>query len=114
MQLSLVFSLATNLRRFDYSAIWFFLPASPKDLWLTNHKTWNFQLIDYLFLPRTASSIKNTAILPSDHDDILCWKLTPNEKYNSKSAYKACLQVLLDTGTPSLAPVCNQVKLILK
>jgi hypothetical protein len=29
-------------------------------------------------------------------------------------AYKACLQVLLDTGMPGPAPVCNQVKLILK
>jgi hypothetical protein len=50
----------------------------------------------------------------SDCPDILCWKLTPNGKYTSKSAYKACLQVLQESGAPSPAPVCNQVKIILK
>jgi hypothetical protein len=53
-------------------------------------------------------------ILPSDHLDILCWKLTPNGKCNAKSAYKACLQELHETGTPPPSPVGNQIKNILK
>jgi hypothetical protein len=92
----------------------FTYPATPKDLWIPNQKVWNNQLIDSLFSPRTATIIKNTAIIQSDQPDILCWQLTPNGKCNSKSAYKACLQVLFDEGMPSPAPVCNQVKIILK
>jgi hypothetical protein len=89
-------------------------PAAPKDLLLPNQKKWNNQLIDSLFLPRTADIIKNTTILQIEQPDILCLKLTPNGKCNSKSAYKICLQVLIDEGMPGPAPVCNQVKTILR
>jgi hypothetical protein len=88
----------------------FTYPATPKDLWISSQKVWN----DTLFLPRTALIIKNTTILPSDCTDTLCWKLTPNGKCNTKSAYKACLQVLHEAGEPAPAPVCNEVKTILK
>jgi hypothetical protein len=69
----------------------FSYPAAPKDLWLLNQKKWNHQLIDSLFLPRTAKIIKNTTILQIDQPNILCWKLTLNGKCNYKSAYTACL-----------------------
>jgi hypothetical protein len=91
----------------------FSYPASPKDLWLPDQKCWNNQLIDFLFLPRTANPIKNTHILQADNPDTLCWKLTPNGKCNSKSVYKACLQVLFEDGMPAPAPVDLQVKRIL-
>jgi hypothetical protein len=58
--------------------------------------------------------IKNVTILQVDNPDTLCWRLTPNGKCNSKSAYKACLQVLFERGMPGPAPVDCQVKRILK
>jgi hypothetical protein len=69
----------------------FSYPATPKDLWLPNQKNWNHQLVDSLFLPRTAEIIKNITISQIDQPDILCWKLNPNGKCNSKSAYKISL-----------------------
>jgi hypothetical protein len=65
-------------------------------------------------MARTANVIKNTIILQVDNPDTLCWRLTPNGKCNSKSAYKACLQVLIEGGMPGPAPVDIQVKQILK
>jgi hypothetical protein len=67
-----------------------------------------------LFMHRTADVIKNTTILQVDNPDTLCWKLTPNGKCNSKSAYKACLQVLIEVGMPGPSPVDAQVKQILR
>jgi hypothetical protein len=78
----------------------FSYPALIKDLWLPNTKNWNTPLIDSLFLQPTASAIKQINIIPTDEDDILCWKLTPNGKCNSKSTYKLCLQALYDAGSP--------------
>jgi hypothetical protein len=92
----------------------FSYPATPKDLWLPSQKCWNNQLIDSLFMARTANVIKNTIILQVDNPDTLCWRLTPNGKCNTKSAYKSCLQVLIEGGMPGPAPVDIQVKQILK
>jgi hypothetical protein len=92
----------------------FSYPAAPKDLWLPNQKCWNSQFIDSLFMPRTTNVIKNTTILQVDNPDTLFWRLTPNGKCNSKSAYKTCLQVLIEGGMPGPAPVDSQVKQILK
>jgi hypothetical protein len=61
-------------------------------------------------MARTANVIKNTIILQVDNPDTLCWKLTPNGKCNSKSAYRACLQELFEGGMPGPAPVDIQVK----
>ena len=72
----------------------FIYPALVKDLWIPNKQAWNDQLIDSLFQQPAAQIIKQTPIIISQDHDILCWKLTPNGKCNSKSAYCVCLQNL--------------------
>jgi hypothetical protein len=78
----------------------FSYPAQVKDLWLPNRQVWNTQLIDTLFQIPMAIAIKNTPIISSQDEDILCWKLTPTGKCNTKSAYRACLKNMQDNGEP--------------
>jgi hypothetical protein len=75
-------------------------PAQVKDLWIPGQQAWNTQLIDQLFQNPLANNIKRTPIICSQENDILCWKLTPSGKCNSKSAYRACLDVLQEQGEP--------------
>jgi hypothetical protein len=82
----------------------FVYPVVVKDLWIPHTKHWNTELIDCLFQPNTANSIKAVKIIPYDDPDILCWKLTPNGKCSTKAAYKTCLQALFDAGTPKPTP----------
>jgi hypothetical protein len=76
-------------------------PAHVKDLWLPNQQDWNVQLIDTIFQEPLATNIKQTPIIHSQEKDILCWKLTPSGKCNTKSAYRACLQRLQELGEPT-------------
>ena len=92
----------------------FVYPMQVKDLWLQNQKKWNTDLIDKIFQEPLASCIKQTTIIDSQDDDILCWKLTQNGKCNSKSAYKACLQKLFDQGEPRPRQVSPQTTQLLK
>lgn len=46
--------------------------AQVKDLWLPDHKAWNNQLIDALFQVPMANIIKQTTIISSQDNDILC------------------------------------------
>ena len=86
--------------------------ALVKDLWLPNQHAWNERLIDMLFQQPMAQDIKQTRIITSEVQDILCWKLTPNGKCNSKSAYLTCLQRLQELGEPmprQVAPATIQL-----
>jgi hypothetical protein len=69
----------------------FTYPATVKDLWIPHKNQWNVGLISNLFQRNTAEAIKAINIIPNDELDILCWKLTPNGKCNTKSAYKTCM-----------------------
>jgi hypothetical protein len=89
-------------------------PALVKDLWIQGSKDWNVSLIDTLFQQPTANLIKSTIIIPSDEEDFICWKMTPNGKCNSKSAYKTCLQALQNAGLPAPAPVDDTTKKMLQ
>jgi hypothetical protein len=95
----------------------FVYPTLVKDLWLTDQRIWNEDLIDLLFTPAMAQNIKQTQIINTDEQDILCWKLTPNGKCNAKSAYRACVQVLYEERqeerpippSPDTVQLLNQV-----
>jgi hypothetical protein len=91
----------------------FSYPAQVKDLWTPTQQAWNHQLIDSLFQPPMATTIKNTPIICSQDEDFLCWKLTHTGKCNSKSAYRACLQYLQDHGEPKPSQVHPSTKQML-
>ena len=78
----------------------FVYPAIVRDLWLPNQKLWNTNLICNLFDHDTAAEIIRTPIIQSGGEDLLCWKLTQTGQFNSKSAYKLCLQVMQQEGEP--------------
>jgi hypothetical protein len=88
-------------------------PANVKDLWLPSQQAWNDQLIDSLFQQPIAGNIKSTPIIASQEEDILCWKITPSGKCNSKSAYWACLKYLQDQGEPKPRQVNGETKILL-
>lgn len=88
-------------------------PALVKDLWLPNQKAWDNTLIDNLFEQPTTHVIKQTPIIQSEEEDILCWDLTPSGKCTSKSAYKLCLQVMQEHGEATPRQVHPQVKSLL-
>jgi predicted Zn-ribbon and HTH transcriptional regulator len=61
-----------------------------------------------------ADIIENTPIINSHDEDFLCWKLTPSGKCNSKSAYRACLQILHEQGEPKPRQVNQDTKMLLR
>jgi hypothetical protein len=69
-------------------------PATVKELWLPNQKTWNANLINSLFIPEIANDILQTPILKAAGQDTLIWKQTPAGNFSSKSAYKHCFNNL--------------------
>jgi hypothetical protein len=78
----------------------FSYPGQVRDLWTPNEQQWNEQLLDVLFQEPVATQIKNTPIISAQEEGILCWKLTPNGKCNTKSAYRVCLANLQENGEP--------------
>ena len=92
----------------------FVYPAIVRDLWLPNQKLWNTNLICNLFYHDTAAEIIQTPIIQSDGEDLLCWKLTQTGQFNSKSAYKLCLQVMQQEGEPQPRVIADNTKALLK
>lgn len=61
-----------------------------------------------------AAIIKQTPIIQSMGNDLLCWKLTPSGKFNPKSAYKLCLQVLQQEGEQQPRQISTSSKNLLE
>ena len=80
-----------------------------KDPWCKNQKTWNSQLVNTLFTPETAAAILQTPIVVSLGHDLPVWKLTPADKFSSKSAYKHCYNNLQLPVNQRPKPVQPQV-----
>ena len=81
-------------------------------------KTWNHDLVYSLLQQPLASLIVQTDIIDDDSPDMLCWDLTDNGIYSSKSAHKLCLQEIqaIPRNAPSVVPLdlSNLLKLIWK
>lgn len=92
----------------------FVYPAIVRDLWLPNQKLWNTNLICNLFYHDTAAEIIRTPIIQSGGEDLLCWKLIQTGQFNSKSAYKLCLQVMQQEGEPQPSVIPDNTKALLK
>lgn len=76
-------------------------PSVLKDLWCTSTKTWDANLIRFLFSPQAAVSILNTSIFQSEDQDFLCWKHKSRGLCSSKSAYKILVQEVYSHQTAS-------------
>ncbi|KAM3328804.1 hypothetical protein ACQJBY_026121 [Aegilops geniculata] len=92
----------------------FVYPSLVKDLWMTEARSWNHQLIRQLFREPLAYQIINTNIIQDDNEDLLCWPLAPNGTCSPKHAYKICLQDI--HAHPRTAPtqVATDLKNFLK
>jgi hypothetical protein len=64
------------------------IPNTVSDLWRPNTKIWDTEKITTLFGPRSMETLLQITSIAGDQPDILCWKLTPDGRCTSKSAYK--------------------------
>lgn len=63
-------------------------PATIKDLWIPNTKSWNIQLLSNLFGADNANIIGKIPIAADNNDDTIIWKFTSSGICTSKSAYQ--------------------------
>jgi hypothetical protein len=61
-----------------------------------NAKVWNEQLVRQLFATETANNILNTPLHQQVHTDKLIWKAEKNGCYSVKSAYRMCIEEIIN------------------
>ncbi|KAK9983282.1 hypothetical protein SO802_032807 [Lithocarpus litseifolius] len=59
-----------------------------QDLFIPGTKTWDSEIIDRLFLPWEAESIKSIPLSDHQHSDLLIWPHTPDGCFSVRSAYR--------------------------
>jgi hypothetical protein len=61
-------------------------------------KTWNEELGRYIFEAGTAQKILDTSLFPQVNKDRLVWKSEKNEQYSVRSAYRVCVEEIVDNS----------------
>ena len=67
-----------------------------KELMYPSMKEWNREVISHIFSPEVANSIVSTPLLEQVETDKLVWKAEKNGIYSVKSAYRLCVDDLVD------------------
>lgn len=68
------------------------------DCLLPNQKSWNLPFLCSVFNQQVVEHIVNTPLYPSVCEDRLVWKKENNGDYSVRSAYRLCMNELLDTS----------------
>ena len=63
-----------------------------------NGKKWNEPLIRHIFSHDIVAAILNTPLIFQVQQDKLIWKAERNGKYSVRSAYRLCVEELIDTS----------------
>lgn len=63
----------------------------------THSKTWNVEVIHQVFDDASAAAILQTPLIEQVTEDALIWKVERNGLYSVKSAYRLCVEELIDT-----------------
>jgi hypothetical protein len=71
---------------------------SVADVIMPDEKSWNLPLISSLFEPNSVQKIVRTPLYSSVTDDKRIWHKEKDGMYSVKSAYRLCVQDLLDTS----------------
>jgi len=68
------------------------------DCLMSNQKSWNLPFLHSVFNQQVVEHIVNTPLYPSVREDRLIWKKENNGDYSVRSAYRLCMNELLDTS----------------
>ncbi|CAJ2660552.1 unnamed protein product [Trifolium pratense] len=68
------------------------------DIIIHDEKCWNMPLITSIFEPNCVTKILDTPLYKSVVDDMRIWRVEKNGMYSVRSAYRLCVQELLDTS----------------
>jgi hypothetical protein len=68
------------------------------DCMIHNRKEWNLPFLQSIFDHHVVENIVNTLLYPSVTEDRLIWKKENHGEYSVRSAYRFCVQELLDTS----------------
>nr|POE97565.1 putative ribonuclease h protein [Quercus suber] len=83
--------------------------AVVKDLFIAGTKMWNSGLIDQIFFPWEAESIKNMPVSFRTDKDLLTWPWTADGGYSVKSAYQILANEALSTQAGSSNPEASKI-----
>jgi hypothetical protein len=71
---------------------------SINNLMMPNDKRWNENTVRQVFSAELANKILTTPFVAHVQSDRLVWKAERNGKYSVKSAYRLCVEELIDTS----------------